>query len=83
MTTLTTILAMTPMAFFAGEGGAMMQPMGVAVVGGLSTSMIGTLVMVPTFYAIAHRREKDDFTTRRERRRLKKAAGIVSMEVKV
>jgi len=73
MTTLTTILAMTPMAFFAGEGGQMMQPMGVAVVGGLSTSMIGTLVLVPTFYAIAHRREKDDFTTRRERWRMRKS----------
>ncbi len=91
MTTLTTILAMTPMAFFAGEGGAMMQPMGVAVVGGLSTSMIGTLVMVPTFYAIAHRKEKDDFLTRRERRRLRKAeagkaveaAGIISGEANV
>lgn len=85
MTTLTTILAMTPIAFFAGEGGQMMQPMGVAVVGGLSTSMIGTLVMVPTFYAIVHRKEKDDFTTRRERRRLRKteAACIATEEAAV
>jgi HAE1 family hydrophobic/amphiphilic exporter-1 len=72
MTTLTTILAMIPMAFFSGEGGAVMAPMGVAVVGGLTTSMLGTLVMVPLFYALLHRRERDDFTTRRMRRRLKK-----------
>ncbi len=74
MTTLTTILAMTPMAFFPGEGGEMMQPMGLAIVGGLTTSTLGTLVLVPLLYAIFHRREKDDFTGRRERRRAKKAA---------
>ena len=74
MTTLTTILAMTPMAFFPGEGGAMMQPMGLAIVGGLTTSTLGTLVLVPILYVIFHRREKDDFTGRRERRRAKKAA---------
>ena len=69
MTTLTTILAMTPMAFFPGEGGEMMQPMGVAVVGGLTTSTIGTLVLVPTLYAVLHRREKEDYLTRRQRKR--------------
>lgn len=78
MTTLTTILAMTPMAFFPGEGGAMMQPMGIAVVGGLSTSMIGTLVMVPTLYAVFHRKEKEDFLTRRQRRRLRREQAEVA-----
>jgi len=76
MTTLTTILAMIPMAFFAGDGGAMMEPMGVAVVGGLSTSMLGTLVMVPLFYAILHRKEKDDYTTRRIRRQLRRQEAV-------
>jgi len=81
MTSITTILAMTPLAFFAGEGGEMMQPMGVAVVGGLFTSMIGTLVMVPTIYAIVHRKEKDDYTTGRERRRMRKIEAEKAVEV--
>ena len=80
MTSLTTILAMTPMAFFPGEGGQMMQPMGLAVVGGLSTAMIGTLVMVPVFYTIAHRRERDDYRTRRQRKEGKAAAGSADPE---
>ncbi len=60
MTTLTTVLAMTPLAFFPGEGGEVMQPMGVAVFGGLLSSTIGTLILVPTLYSIFHRKENDN-----------------------
>jgi HAE1 family hydrophobic/amphiphilic exporter-1 len=69
ITSLTTILAMVPLAFFPGEGGEMMQPLGVAVVGGMTTSMIGTLLLVPVLYAVVHRKELDDYQTRRQRRR--------------
>lgn len=58
MTTLTTVLAMIPLAFFPGDGGELMQPMGVAVVGGLTSSTLGTLVLVPTLYALFHRGEE-------------------------
>ena len=57
-----------------------MAPMGVAVVGGLTTSMLGTLVMVPLFYALLHRREKDDFTTRRMRRKLNRLEAEAAMK---
>ncbi|NDV46661.1 efflux RND transporter permease subunit [Paludibacter sp. 221] len=52
MTTLTTILGMLPMAIGIGEGSELWQPMGVAVIGGLTVSTVLTLVVVPVFYAI-------------------------------
>ena len=70
MTTLTTILAMIPMAFFPGEGGETMQPMGVAVVGGLTTSTIGTLILVPVLYALFHRKHEAGYISRKEQKRL-------------
>lgn len=52
MTTLTTILGMVPMAFGTGEGAEMWQPMGMAVIGGLTFSTILTLLFVPTLYCV-------------------------------
>ena len=57
MTTLTTILAMTPLAFFAGEGSEQMQPLAITVVGGLTINTIITLVFVPVVYSIIFRKE--------------------------
>ena len=52
MTSLTTLLGLVPMAFFAGEGmGQMFAPMGRAVIGGLTTSMVLTLTLTPVLYA--------------------------------
>ncbi|WP_191018142.1 efflux RND transporter permease subunit [Treponema zioleckii] len=52
MTTLTTILAMIPMAFFAGESGSMTQPIGLCVVGGLTSSTLVTLFIIPVIYSL-------------------------------
>ncbi len=51
MTTLTTILGMIPLAIGTGEGSEIWQPMGVAVVGGLTFSTILTLLVVPALYS--------------------------------
>jgi hydrophobic/amphiphilic exporter-1 (mainly G- bacteria), HAE1 family len=52
MTSLTTLIGMVPMAFLAGEGmGQMFAPIGRAVIGGLTTSMILTLTLTPVLYA--------------------------------
>ena len=52
MTTLTTILGMLPMCF-ASEGQAMMvQPIGIAVVGGLTSSTFITLLVIPVLYSL-------------------------------
>lgn len=52
MTTLTTILGMTPMALSNSEGAELWKSMAVTVIGGLTVSTIFTLVVVPTAYAI-------------------------------
>ncbi len=52
MTTLTTILGMVPMAIGSGQGAEMWQPMGTAVIGGLTLSTILTLLFVPTLYCV-------------------------------
>ena len=50
MTTATTILGMVPMAVGSGQGAEMWQPMGTAVIGGLTFSTILTLLFVPVLY---------------------------------
>jgi HAE1 family hydrophobic/amphiphilic exporter-1 len=52
MTTSTTVLGMIPMAIPRGAGSEMWQPMGIAVVGGLTLSTILTLLYVPALYSI-------------------------------
>lgn len=58
MTTLTTILGMLPMCF-ATEGQAMMvQPIGMAVVGGLLSSTFVTLLVIPVLYSLVMKKKK-------------------------
>jgi HAE1 family hydrophobic/amphiphilic exporter-1 len=51
MTSLTTIFGMMPLAIGAGEGSEMWQPMGIAIIGGMTFSTLLTLLVVPTVYA--------------------------------
>jgi HAE1 family hydrophobic/amphiphilic exporter-1 len=55
MTTLTTILALVPMAFFPGEGSSMVQPIGQTVLGGLGFGTLMTLFLMPTLYYLFNR----------------------------
>lgn len=56
ITTMTTSLAMIPMILSRGEGAATWKPMAATIVGGLTFSMLVTLVLVPTLYSLAHSR---------------------------
>jgi HAE1 family hydrophobic/amphiphilic exporter-1 len=58
MTTLTTILAMLPLAMSTAEGGEMEAPLARVVVGGLAFGKIVTLVAIPIVYRWAERMRK-------------------------
>lgn len=58
MTTLTTILGMIPMAFFGGENAMMIKPIGLTVVGGLSSSTFITLFFIPVVYSLLNERKR-------------------------
>jgi multidrug efflux pump subunit AcrB len=54
MTTLTALLGMLPLAFAIGSGSELLQPLAVAVIGGLSFSILITLIIVPVVFALLH-----------------------------
>lgn len=67
MTALATIFALLPMALgVTGEGGFISQPLAVVVIGGLVSSTLLTLLLVPTLYTMIE--------LRKERRRAKREA---------
>ncbi|WP_128437422.1 efflux RND transporter permease subunit [Streptomyces cyaneus] len=73
MTALATIFALLPMALgVTGEGGFIAQPLAVVVIGGLITSTMLTLLLVPTLYTMLELR-KERRAKKREAKRLKKA----------
>jgi len=67
MTTVAMVFGMLPVAFGMGEGSETRAPMGIAVIGGLLTSLFLTLVVVPAAYDLF-----DDWQTIFERRRARK-----------
>ncbi|ELS52662.1 efflux RND transporter permease subunit [Streptomyces viridochromogenes] len=73
MTALATIFALLPMALgVTGEGGFIAQPLAVVVIGGLVTSTMLTLLLVPTLYAMLELR-KERRAKKRAAKRAKKA----------
>ena len=55
MTTLTTVLAMLPLALDFGEGSEIQAPLARVVVGGLLVSTLVTLIVVPSLYYLMER----------------------------
>jgi HAE1 family hydrophobic/amphiphilic exporter-1 len=58
MTTLTTVLALLPLALGIGEGADAQAPLARAVVGGLTASTLITLVLIPVVYSLVHRKKE-------------------------
>jgi hydrophobic/amphiphilic exporter-1 (mainly G- bacteria), HAE1 family len=62
MTTVTTVLGLTPMALGIGEGAELQVPMARVVIGGLLSSTLITLVLIPVIYGMVegwkHSKEK-------------------------
>jgi len=50
MTALATVAGMLPLAFALGAGSQMLQPLAIAVIGGVLISMILSLIITPAVY---------------------------------
>ncbi|MCC8134855.1 MAG: efflux RND transporter permease subunit [Tannerellaceae bacterium] len=72
MTTMTTVLGMTPMAVGTGEGSEIWSSMGMTVAWGLSISTLITLVIVPVVYSV--------FAANGVKRRRRKLAKLHQLE---
>ena len=57
MTTLTTALGLSPMAFGLGDGSEVRAPMAITVIFGLCLSTLLTLVVIPALYALFDRKK--------------------------
>jgi len=75
MTTVTTLFALAPMAFFPGEGSELVSPISKTVLGGLSFGTLMTLFLMPTIYFIMNRKD-DERAARAAARRERIAAGL-------
>jgi len=58
MTSLATIIGMVPMAMKLGEGGEQYTPMARAIIGGLTTSVLLTIFIVPAAYLLVYGRKQ-------------------------
>ncbi len=59
MTTLTTALGLLPMAIGLGQGAEVRTPMAITVIGGLLTSTLLTLIVIPVVYSLLDRKKTD------------------------
>jgi len=58
MTTITTILALLPLMLSFGEGASLRSPMAMAVIGGLITSTLMSLMVIPCVYDVLERAKR-------------------------
>jgi len=56
MTALATIFGMAPLAVGAGSGAQLLQPLAIAVIGGVAVSMILSLLITPVLFYQLRRR---------------------------
>jgi len=63
MTALATVAGMLPLAFAIGAGSQMLQPLAIAVIGGILVSMVLSLIITPAvhFY-LSHEPASGDFS---------------------
>jgi CzcA family heavy metal efflux pump len=55
MTSLAAILGMLPLALALGSGAQLLQPLAIAVIGGLAVALLFSLIVTPVIYAMLHK----------------------------
>jgi len=61
MTAMATVAGMLPLAFALGAGSQMLQPLAIAVIGGILISMVLSLVITPAVhYYLSHEETKQE-----------------------
>ena len=58
MTSLAAMLGMLPLALAIGSGAELLQPLAIAVIGGLAFALLLSLVVTPAVYAMVRRDER-------------------------
>ncbi|MCD8038066.1 MAG: efflux RND transporter permease subunit [Lachnospiraceae bacterium] len=69
MTTLTTILSMIPMVFATDDNSAMMKGMAIIIIGGLVTSTLLILFLMPSFYLLMSKQGRQEAKARKAQKR--------------
>ena len=62
MTSLAAMLGMLPLALALGSGAEMLQPLAIAVIGGLTFALLLSLVVTPAVFALLHKQAKPERT---------------------
>jgi multidrug efflux pump subunit AcrB len=63
MTAIAAVCGMLPLAFALGSGSQMLQPLAIAVIGGLCISMLLSLVVTPVVYYLLTRRREESLAS--------------------
>ena len=58
MTTLTTLLGLVPMMYATGSGSEIQQPLAAVILGGLASSLVLTLIVLPAIYHLSESRRE-------------------------
>lgn len=58
MTSLTTLLGLAPMLYATGSGSEIQRPLAVVVIGGMATSLLLTLIVLPVLYSLVFREKR-------------------------
>ncbi|MDD2215963.1 MAG: efflux RND transporter permease subunit [Eubacteriales bacterium] len=75
MTTITTCVGMIPLSLGLGDGGEILSPLGVSIIGGLIGSTLVTLILIPVLYSIA-----DDGKIKRQEKKEYRSKEIQALE---
>ncbi len=58
MTSLTTMIGLSPLAIGWGEGAEMLKPLAITIISGLGFSLIVSLYLIPVLYRVFHRQQE-------------------------